>query len=164
MEKVYAELRRIAGFHMRRERADHTLQATALVHEAYMILARRSNVDWNDRGEVVAMAVTAMRHYLIDHARKKNAQRNGGGKDIKRPLNDVFAYSFTDYSNLIAIDRALEELAATAPQKAKVMELRLFGGYSEAEIAALVGRDERTVQRYWKDAQEHLRDRLGKVG
>jgi RNA polymerase sigma factor (TIGR02999 family) len=161
IDAVYAELRRIARFHMRSERADHTLQATELVHEAYLILARRSGVNWSNRADIVSLAVMAMRHFLIDYARKRTAQKHGGGQNIKIPLSDLFAYDFTDYCNLIVVDQLLNQLAKNLPNEAKVLELRLFGGYSEAEIAEFIGRDVRTVQRYWSAAQNYLRGRLG---
>jgi RNA polymerase sigma factor (TIGR02999 family) len=161
IDAAYSELRRIARFHMRGERADHTLQATELVHETYLILATRSHLDWSSRADIVALAVTVMRHFLIDYAKKRTAQKHGGGQDIKVPLNDFFAYSSTDYCNLITVDRFLNQLEQELPKAAKVLELRIFGGYSQAEIAEFIGRDIKTVQRYWNVAQKYLRDRLG---
>jgi RNA polymerase sigma factor (TIGR02999 family) len=151
---VYDELRRLADRYLRRERSDHTLQATALVHEAYLKLVDQ-NVPWQNRAHFFGVAAEMMRRILIDHARSHHAAKRGGG-GIKLALDDVIDLSDERATDLIALDEALTELAKIDPEKSKIVELRYFAGLSIEETAAVLGVGTATVIRHWRMAKAWL--------
>jgi RNA polymerase sigma factor (TIGR02999 family) len=137
MPVVYSELHRLAARALAGERRDHTLQPTALVHEAYLRLAGGRHPDWSDRAHFFAVAVRLMRRILVDHARGLAAARRGGGA-VKVPLADSEAPVAAPPVELLALDEALDALAAVDPRKAQVVELRFFGGLTAAETAEIL--------------------------
>ena len=151
---VYEELHRLAHYYMKRERSGHSLQATALVSEAYMRLVDYKRMRWQNRAHFMAAAAQAMRRILVDHARRRNAKR---GADAEHVLLDAEAVLCADRSNdFEALDEALTALAARAPRKAKVVELRFFGGLSVEETAEVLRVSAITVMREWKSAKAWL--------
>jgi RNA polymerase sigma factor (TIGR02999 family) len=155
---VYDELHRRADAWMRRQPRGHTLQATALVHEAFLKVARR-DVAWNGRTHFFATAARAMRSILVDHARSKNRAKRGD--DRKRVPLDAVLVAFEDRAHdILALDEALTELARFDAQAARIVELKFFGGLSTAEVAAKVGVSSRTVERDWETARAWLAERL----
>ena len=153
---IYDELRRLAGSYLRRERSDHTLQPTALVHEAYMKLIDQKRVRWQNRAHFFGIAAQVMRRILLDHARKHQAEKRGGEID-KLPIEEeILVVSHDKSAELIALDDALEELAKLDPQKARVVELRYFGGLSIEETAEVTGVSVPTVNRQWRMAKAWL--------
>jgi RNA polymerase sigma factor (TIGR02999 family) len=145
---VYDELRRLADRYLHRERSDHTLQATALVHEAYLRLIDQ-RVSWANRAHFFGVAAEMMRRILIDHARSRQAAKRGSG-GIKISLDDVLDLTDERAADLIALDDALKALAEFDPQKAKIVELRFFGGLSIEETAAVLGLGTATITRQWR--------------
>jgi RNA polymerase sigma factor (TIGR02999 family) len=152
---VEAELRRLARAYMRRERQGHTLQTTALVNEAFIRLVDTAQVRWNDRAHFLGISARLMRRVLVDHARARNYQKRGG-KAIKVTLHDGVARTSEPRLDLIAIDRALEQLAAIDERKARVVELRFFGGLSVDETAEVLHVSTDTVKRDWRLAKLRL--------
>jgi RNA polymerase sigma factor (TIGR02999 family) len=151
---VYAELHRLAAAYMRRERPDHTLQATALINEAYLRLSKE-NGEWNNREHFIGMAANVMRHVLVDHARAHNAkQRDGGLKRVE--MHGDMAISEEKLEGVVALDEALKRLEMLYPRRAKVVELRYFGGLSVEKIASLLEVSERSVKRDWSLARVWL--------
>jgi RNA polymerase sigma factor (TIGR02999 family) len=147
IDVVYKELRRIAAAQLRNESANHTLQPTALVHEAYMrLVAWDGNLKVQSRTHFLAVAALAMRQLLVHHARKRNADKRGGGLR-KVSLEDCLAFSRDGSPEVLAIDEALKDLAKTEPRKSRVIELRYFGGLSESEIAEYLEVSLSTVSR-----------------
>lgn len=149
---VYQELHRLADSYLRRERPGHTLQPTALVHEAYMRLIGQSHPEWQSRGHFYGVAARLMRQILVDHARSHRAAKRGGG-DRKLSLEDVTLFSAERSAELVALDDALNELAKVDPRKSKAVELRFFGGLTAEEIGealeisvATVGRELRMAE------------------
>lgn len=151
---LYAELRALAGALMRRERPEHTLRPTALVHEAYLRIARQMPPDCTDEKHFVRLAARAMRQILIDHARRRGAVKRGGGWE-RVPLDDVPSWSAPDV-DVLDLERALRALEAQDPTLAQVVELRTFGGFTMEEIAAATGVTRRTTQSRWNAAREWL--------
>jgi RNA polymerase sigma factor (TIGR02999 family) len=152
---VYDELRRIAHNQLRGERDDHTLRTTELVHEAYMKLVNHAEVDWQDRQHFFAVAARAMRQILVDHARKKTAEKRGGDTpDV--PLHKVTLPRETKTEELIALDDALDRLAGRDERAAKVVECRFFGGYTIEETANVLDLSRSTVKRDWRAARAWL--------
>jgi len=151
---VYDELRRLADRYLHRERSDHTLQATALVHEAYLRLIDQK-VSWANRAHFFGVAAEMMRRILIDHARSRQAAKRGSG-GIKLSLDDVLEITDERAADLIALDDALKALAEFDPQKARVVELRFFGGLSIEETAAVMGLGTATITRQWRLAKAWL--------
>jgi RNA polymerase sigma factor (TIGR02999 family) len=151
---VYNELRRLATAYLRRERADHTLQPTALVHEAYMRLTAQKGVDWRNREHFLGVAAAMMRRVLVDHARGHKRDKRGGG--LKLPLADADGYAEAEVQDLVALDEALRRLARRHPQKSRVVELRFFGGLSIDETARVLKVSDSTVERDWKFARAWL--------
>lgn len=141
---VYGELRRVAQGQLRKERADHTLQPTALVHEAYVRLADRLNAQWNDRAHFYAVAAKVMRQILVDHARRHAASKRGG-EVVRVPLDDVQIAQDSRAARLLALDEALERLRAMDERKARIIELRYFGGLTIDECAEVLGVSTPTV-------------------
>ena len=157
---VYAELRRIAQKHLRGERPSHTLQPTALVHEMYARLAGQSPPELRDRVHFLSVAAHVMRQILIDHARTKYAQKRGGLFELTS-LQTSIADKLTDANELQQISDALDELAAVEPDLAEIVDLKFFCGFSFAEIGAMRGVSERTVQRNWEKARLYLHRAIG---
>ena len=157
---VYDELRRLAGSYLRRERSDHTLQPTALVHEAYMKLIDHKQVRWQNRAHFFGIAAQVMRRILMDHARKHKADKRGGSAE-KLPIDEeILVVSNESSSQLLALDDALKTLAQMDPDKAKIVELRYFGGLSIEETAEVMGVSVPTINRHWKLAKAWLYGQL----
>ncbi len=152
---VYSELRRLAGSYMRRERVDHTLQATALVHEAYMKLVEQRAVNWQSRAHFFGVAAQLMRRILIDHARGHTREKRGG-EQKRVSLEDAFVFSEQHADELLAVDDSLNRLAAIDPRQARVVELRFFGGLSVEEAAEVLGVSPKTIKRDWSVAKAWL--------
>lgn len=160
---LYAELRRIAAGLLAKEGGGHTLDPTALVHEAYMKLAAQRSHAWPDRAAFIGIAAQAMRRILVDHARTAGAQKRGG--DARRiELTDAVAAFEERAIDLLGLDAALTELAALDDRKARLVEVRFFGGLSVEEAAAAMGTTLRTAERDWAFARAWLRDRLTRSG
>ena len=153
---VYEELRRQAARYLRRERPGHTLQTTALIHEAYLRLIDQKNVRWQNRAHFFAIAAQLMRRILVDHARGRQAAKRGGS-DIKLPLEEAMIGSEGRGVDLVALDEALERLASIDPQQSRVVELKFFSGLSVEETAEVLGVSQRTVKRDWNVAKAWLR-------
>jgi RNA polymerase sigma-70 factor (ECF subfamily) len=152
---VYDELRRIAHRYMQRERNGHTLQTTALVNEAYLRLAGQQKIQWQSRAHFFAVSAQVMRHILIDHARRRHyAKRGGEASQVQ--LEDTAAMSQQLAAELVALDEALDELAKLDPRKARVVELRYFGGLSLEETAEVLEISVMTVRRDWRAAKAWL--------
>jgi RNA polymerase sigma-70 factor, ECF subfamily len=144
---VYAELHRLARSYMRRERPDHTLQATALINEAYLRLVGE-DVDWNSREHFIGLAAHVMRRVLVDYARTRNAEQRGGG--LKRvEMQDDLAISAEQLDQVEELDEALKKLEKENPRQARVVELRYFGGLSVEQIGAMLQIAPRSVKRDW---------------
>jgi RNA polymerase sigma factor (TIGR02999 family) len=158
VEVVYDELHRVAAGYMRRERPDHTLQATALVHEAYLRLVPQ-NVSWQSRDHFLAIAATQMRRILLDHARRKRAARREGERR-KLSLDDAIELALKEPQDLVFLDEALTALAQEHERKARAVELRFFGGRTEEEISRILGISVETVRRDWKFSKAWLAARL----
>jgi RNA polymerase sigma factor (TIGR02999 family) len=152
---VYDELRRLAGAYMRRERVDHTLQATALVHEAYLRLVEQRSVNWQSRAHFFGVAAQLMRRILIDHARGHSRQKRGGDEK-KVSLDEAFVFSEQQADELLAVDDSLNQLAKIDPRQAKIVEMRFFGGLSVEEAAEALGVSPKTVKRDWSVAKAWL--------
>ncbi len=152
---VYDELRRLAGNYMRRERADHTLQATALVHEAYLKLVEQRSVNWQSRAHFFGVAAQLMRRILIDHARGRSRQKRGG-EQHKVSLEEATVFSEQQADELLAVDDCLNRLAKIDPRQARIVEMRFFGGLSVEESAEALGISPKTVKRDWSVAKAWL--------
>jgi RNA polymerase sigma factor (TIGR02999 family) len=152
---VYQELRRIAQYHLRQERPDHTLQSTALVHEAYLRLMKQGPAEVANRAHFLAVASQLMRQTLVDHARGHRAAKRGSG--FKLELNDEISPQKPQTMDLIALDDALNDLATLDPQQSRIVELRFFGGLSIEDTAEIVGVSPTTVKREWATARAWLR-------
>ena len=156
---VYRELRRRAGAYLRQERPDHTLQATALVHEAYVRLVGQDRVTWQNRAHFFAIASQLMRRILVDHARQHQAAKRPGGA-VKVTLDDRIGAAQPPDCELILLDEALTELAALEPRQAQIVELKYFGGLSEQETGAVLSLSRATVTREWQTARTWLYRRI----
>jgi len=152
---VYDELRRLARHYLSRERVDHTLQPTALVHEVYLRLIGQDNVRWQNRAHFFAVAAQMMRRILVDHAKGHHRTKRGGGA-IKLSLDEAINLSVEGAMDLVALDEALARLSATDPRKSQVVELRYFGGMSVEETAEILGISHKTVMREWVTARAWL--------
>jgi RNA polymerase sigma factor (TIGR02999 family) len=152
---VYNELRRLAASYLRRERSDHTLQATALVHEAYLRLVEHDSANWQNRHHFFGAAAQLMRRILVDHARGHLAEKRGSGL-AKVPLTEAIAMSQEQPAELLALDECLTRLAAFDPQQGRVVELRVFAGLSVEETAAVLSISPATVKRDWALAKAWL--------
>ena len=153
---IYDELKRLASSYLRRERVNHTLQPTALVHEAYMKLIDQKRVHWQNRAHFFGIAAQVMRRILMDHARKHQADKRGGEAE-KLPIEeDILIVSHDKSAELVALDDALQDLAAIDEQKAKIVELRYFGGLSIEETAEVMGVSVPTINRQWRMAKAWL--------
>jgi len=152
---VYQELRRLAQYYLKQERPDHTLQATALVHETYMQLFGDGVCDWRDRAHFFNVAAQQMRHLLVDHARAARAEKRYGGK-LKLSLEALTGVAEERDEDLIALDEALERLEALYPRASRAVELRFFGGLTEKETAEVLGISIATLKRDWDFARAWL--------
>ena len=158
---VYDELRRLARRYMKRERVGHSLQTTALVNEAHVRLVDYKRMHWQDRAHFLAVSAQAMRRILVDHARRRNAKR---GADVEHVSLEASAVLCPDRSNdFVALDDALKALAERAPRKARVVELRFFGGLSVDETADVLHVSSITVMREWKSAKAWLYRELSRL-
>jgi len=158
---IYGELKRIAANYLRRERSDHTLQPTALVNEAYIKMIDITQVSWQNKAHFIGVAANQMRRILVDHARERNAQKRGGELQIVT-LNEEIDKGDEQSTDLIALDEALDELAKMDAVKARIVELRYFGGLTMDEVAEVLGVSTITVKRHWKMAKAWLYGRLTK--
>jgi len=149
---VDAELRRLARAYMRRERRDHTLQTTALVNEAFMRLTGARDVRWQDRAHFIGISARLMRRVLVDHARTRG-YRKRGGRAFRTTLNEALAVTPPPSVDLVALDRALEKLAAVDQRKSRVVEMRFFGGMSVEETAEALHVSGDTIKRDWRLAK-----------
>jgi RNA polymerase sigma factor (TIGR02999 family) len=154
MPLVYDELRRLAASYMRRERPDHTLQSTALVHEAYLRLVDQRSVKWQNRTHFFGVAAQLIRRLLVDHARTHQAAKRGAA--YKLSLDEAIDVPEQRDVSLLALDDALNTLAAMDPQQSRIVELRFFGGLSIEETAEVVGISPATVKRDWTLAKAWL--------
>lgn len=160
MPLVYGELRRLANNYLRRERANHTLQPTALVNEAYMRLVDQRNARWQNRAQFFGVAAQLMRRILVDHARLHQAQKRGGSDQQRLSLTDADRVVEKPDIDLLALHEALNELSEVDPQQARIVELKFFGGLSIEETAEVLGIGHATVERDWKMARAWLRIKL----
>ena len=160
---VYEDLRRLAGRYMRSEEPDHTLQATALVHEAYLRLTREQDRTWENRAHFFAVAAQIMRNLLVDHARAATRFKRGGGS-AEISLEDAPQLTTAEPEVMLALDEALERLAELDPRASRIVELRYFVGLSNKEAASVLGASEKTVTRDWNTAKAWLRAELRKAG
>lgn len=162
MPLVYEELRRQASRFLRKERANHTLQTTALIHEAYLKLVDQNHVEWQNRAHFFAIASTAMRRILVDHAKGRHREKRGGAAE-DLPLDEAFQVSANEKSiDLIALDEALNRLAEFDRRQAKVVELRYFSGLSIDETAEILSVSNATVRLDWNLAKAWLRKEISK--
>jgi len=162
--RIYDELHRIADSAMKHERRDHTLQPTALVHEAFVRLAGTDRSAWNNRAHFYGAAATAMRRILIEHARRRDALKRGGGEGERVALDDLTASFDESGTDLLALDEALTRLAEFDPQQARVVELRFFGGMTVEQVAETMGVSPSTVERGWRVARAWLMAELDERG
>ncbi|MDQ6785743.1 MAG: sigma-70 family RNA polymerase sigma factor [Acidobacteriota bacterium] len=160
---IYDELRNLAGKYLRRERASHTLQPTALVHEAYLKLIDQTQVKWQNRAHFFGVAANIMRRILVDHARRTKADKRGGDAE-KLPIEEeILVVSNEKSVELLALDEALENLAKLDPQKSKIVELRYFGGLSVEETAEVMGVSAITIKRQWRMAKAWLYGQIART-
>lgn len=156
---VERELRRIAARQMRNERSNHTLQTTALVNEAYILLVKQNGVEWRSRSHFYAIAAQVMRRILLDHAKSRRTKKRGGGS-FQLVVTDDTAAIRPDIEEIIELDEALRRLAEFDPIKSHVVEMRYFGGLSVEESAEVLGVAPVTVMRHWKLAKAWLQREL----
>ena len=160
-ESLFRELRVIARRYMRDERQGHTLQATALVNEAYLRMVDVQNVDWQNRAQFFAIAGSIMRRVLVDSARARKARKRGGDA-VRVNFDEMLAAGAVAEDPVIEIDAALEELAKIAPRQVRVVELRYFAGLNTEQIATVLGASTRTVDRDWAFARSWLSRQLSR--
>ena len=156
---VYKQLRMIAAHHLRQERADHTLQATALVHEAYLRLVRQEATSWQSREHFFAVASRVMRHVLVDYGRGRQRKKRGASP-LKVPLQDGDFAAEARVEEILALDESLNRLEGIDPRQSRIVELRYFGGLSVEEIAEVLGVSAKTVKRDWRMARAWLYGQL----
>jgi RNA polymerase sigma-70 factor, ECF subfamily len=163
MAIVYSELRAVAARYLRRERQDHTLQPTALVNEAYLRLIDQQRVDWQNRAHFMGVAAQMMRRILVDHAKRHNRTKRGGGAR-KITLDEAAAFGQERAADLLELDEALTALAAFDERKSRVVEMKYFGGLSVEETAAVLQVSVITVARDWKLAKAWLYTHINNEG
>ena len=161
MPLVYDELRRLASNYLRRERASHTLQPTALVNEAYLKLVDQRHAKWQNRAQFFGISAQLMRRILVDHARRHQAVKRGGSKQRRLSITSAERVAKQPEIDLLALNEALDELTIMDPQQAQIVELKFFGGLSIEETAEVIGISHATVERDWKMARAWLRRQLG---
>jgi RNA polymerase sigma factor (TIGR02999 family) len=159
MPLVYEELRRRAAAYLRRERKDHTLQPTALVHEAYLRLVGQQRVVWQNRAHFFGIAAQMMRRILVDHAKRQRRGKRFGGA-VRVPLDDRVGAARSPECDLLLLDQALDELAAIDSRQGQIVELRYFGGLSESQVAEVLTISRSTVTREWLIARGWLYRRV----
>ncbi|MBS1796641.1 MAG: sigma-70 family RNA polymerase sigma factor [Acidobacteria bacterium] len=157
---IYKELKLLAGSYLKNERVNHTLQPTALVHEAYLRLIDHTRMNWQNRAHFVGMAATIMRQILIDHARRHRARKRGGAEENLQLDESIVIVSDEKSVDLLALDEALKELAKFDEFKSRLVELRYFGGLSVEETATVLGVSEITVKRHWRLAKAFLAETI----
>ena len=157
---TYEKLRRLAAEYLRSERADHTLQATALLHEAFLRVLKRPDHAWRDEAHVIAFAARAMRRILISYGVARTRDKRGGPGVIRLPLDEALDFCAERDLNIVAVDEALEELELADPRQAEIVELRFFAGLTVDEIASTLKISRATVKRDWATAKLWLRNRL----
>ena len=150
---VYDELRRLAASHLKRERDNHTLQPTALVHEAYLRLVGQSEIEWQNRAQFFGIAAHVMREILIDYARARNAQKRGGEFKTQILLDDAVSFSNEKILDVIAVNEALEKLEALDARQAQIVEMKFFSSLKVEEIAEVLDVSPATVKREWSSAR-----------
>ena len=155
MPLLYSELRRLASYHLQRERGNHTLQATALVHEAYFRLVDQNDAHWESRGQFMSVASQLMRRILVDYSRSHHAAKRGGDAG-KVYLDEAAIVVKGRAAEVVALDDALKRLAEIDPQQARLVELRFFGGLNIEETASVLGTSAATVKRNWSVAKAWL--------
>lgn len=155
VDLLYEDLKKLARRHMKAEQEGHTLNTTALVHEAYLELAGGERPDWQGRPQFFAFISRIMRNILVDRARKRRAEKRGGERQ-RVPLRPELAAESTDYDQILSVDQALTLLAAKDPRLAQVAECRFFGGMTSGEIGVVLGVSARTVERDWKRGRAYL--------
>jgi RNA polymerase sigma factor (TIGR02999 family) len=158
---VYKELRRLAHYHLQSERPDHTLQSTALVHEAYLRMAGGQQGEVRNRAHFIAVASRLMRQILVDHARGRRAAKRDGG--CKIALDDLAVLPVNGDDELLALDAALEELARIDERQAKIVEMKFFGGLSAPEISHVLGISRATIDRDWATARVWLHRQMSRT-
>jgi RNA polymerase sigma-70 factor (ECF subfamily) len=156
---VYDELRRMARGHLRSERAGHTLQPTAIVHETYLRLVEQSSVNWQSRAQFFGLASTLMRNILVDYARRRQTHKHGGAQ-VHLSLSEADQVGQSPALELLALEEALTQLAVIKPRHVRLVELRFFGGLTIAETAAVLGLSHTTVEQDWTFARAWLRNTL----
>ncbi len=150
---VYGELRRLANSYLRRERSDHTLQPTALVHEAYLRLVGQKPIEWENRAHFFGVSARLMREILIEYARAKNRQKRGGEFKTIIALNDAVSFSSEQQLDIVAVDEALSQLERLDERQARIVEMKFFGGMTIEEIAEVLDISPATVKREWASAK-----------
>ena len=150
---VYDELRRLASSYLRKERNNHTLQPTALVHEAYLRLMGQSEIEWQNRAHFFGVSARLMREILIDHARSKNRQKRGGEFQTQILLDDAVSFSKDVQLDVIAVDEALTKLEKLDERQARIVEMKFFGGLTIEEVAEVLEISPATVKREWSTAK-----------
>lgn len=161
---TYEKLRRLAAEYLRSERPDHTLQPTALLHEAFLRVLKRQDHRWRDEAHVVAFAARAMRRILISYAVARARQKRGGSSLVRLPLDEALDFCTERNLNVVAVDEALEDLETIDSRQAQIVELRFFTGFTVDEIASTLKISRATVMRDWATAKLWLRDRLHAMG
>jgi RNA polymerase sigma factor (TIGR02999 family) len=161
MPLVYSELRRLARNYLRRERRNHTLEPTGLVHEAYLKLVEQQSITWKNRAQFFALAAKMMRNILVDHARSRKAEKRGGERYLIS-LSKADRFAKKPDVDLIALDDALCDLETIKPQHSRIVELRFFGGLTIEETAEVIGMSHATVEREWSFARSWLRREVGR--
>jgi len=156
---LYTDLRRMAAYQLRRERSNHTLQPTALVHEVYVKVFGQTPPEARTRGHFMALVAQVMRRFLVDHARTKRAEKRGGRQEVLS-LDQVFVYDTRHSEEFLAVHEALERLRDWAPRQSQIVEMRYFGGMPEEEIAEYLNVSSRTVKRDWAMARAWLHAEL----
>lgn len=155
---VYKELRRLAGYYMKSERADHTLQPTALVHEVFLKIVAANSIEWQDRAHFYAVAASQMRRILVDHARARRAVKRDGG--LRVDIVNAEGLNGGQDSSVVEVDDALAKLERAEPRAAKIVEMKFFGGLTDKEVAEVLGIPVISVRRDWEFARAWLFQRL----
>jgi RNA polymerase sigma factor (TIGR02999 family) len=157
---TYEKLRRLAAEYLRSERPDHTLQPTALLHEAFLRVLKRPDHVWRNEAHVIAFAARAMRRILISYGVARTRQKRGGSTTVRLPLDEALDFFIERDLNIVAVDEALEDLELADPRQAQIVELRFFAGLTVDEIASTLKISRATVKRDWATAKLWFRDRL----
>lgn len=158
---VYDELRRLAGIYLDRERSNHTLQPTALVHEAYLRLIGQKNIEWQNRAHFFGVSARLMREILIEYARMKNRRKRGGEYKTQIALDEAVSFSKEKELDVVAVDQALKKLEDLDARQARIVEMKFFGGMTIEEIGEVLDISPATVKREWSSAKLLLYKMLG---